>query len=179
MERESRTVSGSSGKATEEESSSAREDITVSERTESSKRREEEEQKEEEKQDVTAAGSEGDVNNVQANPKNEELSANKSVQLSDEGGDVIVLGSPVVLSGYLPWEQDLEMISIYEERKECLNTEYKKYLTENPQVSALLADFLQAIFIQRPDNVYKFAREFFKPFDPVAPSKPSLPTTTQ
>lgn len=58
-----------------------------------------------------------------------------------------------------------------------MSAEYRQYIAANPELWAILADFLQAVLIQKPDNVYKFAQDFFKPFDPLAPAQPSQPTT--
>ena len=58
-----------------------------------------------------------------------------------------------------------------------LSESYKDYVAANPELSSILADFLQALFIQKPDNVFDFARSFFQPFAPDAPHLPSHPTT--
>ena len=61
--------------------------------------------------------------------------------------------------------------------QEGLSESYEQYLKENPELWALLADFLQSLLIQKPDNVFQFAQDFFGPFDPLAPHQPSHPTT--
>lgn len=61
--------------------------------------------------------------------------------------------------------------------QEGLSDSYQEYLKENPELWALLADFLQALLIQKPTNAFQFARDFFRPFDPEAPPPPSHPTT--
>lgn len=48
----------------------------------------------------------------------------------------------------VPWQGDIE-------------DEYKDYIGKHPELRALLADFLQALLVQRPDNVFQFARNHF------------------
>ena len=40
----------------------------------------------------------------------------------------------------------------------------------------MLADFMQALLIQKPHDVYEFARDFFAPFAKDAVPKPSYPS---
>lgn len=49
-------------------------------------------------------------------------------------------------------------------------------MTENPELRAILADFMQAVLIQKPDDVYAFARNFFAPFSPDSVPKTSYPS---
>ena len=60
--------------------------------------------------------------------------------------------------------------------QEELIDSHKQYIKDNPELKAILADFTQALLIQRPDDVYEFARKFFTPFDPNAPHAPSYPS---
>ena len=60
--------------------------------------------------------------------------------------------------------------------QEELEESHRQYMQENPGLKAILADFLQALLIQKPDNVYEFARDFFSPFSPAIPPKPSFPS---
>ena len=53
---------------------------------------------------------------------------------------------------------------------------YQQYITNNPELKAVLADFMQAVLIQKPDNVYVFAQEFFAPFAPNCVPTPSYPS---
>lgn len=59
--------------------------------------------------------------------------------------------------------------------QEELEESHRQYMQENPGLKAILADFLQALLIQKPDNVYKFARDFFSPFFTSYSSKAFLP----
>ena len=62
----------------------------------------------------------------------------------------------------------------------CLQEEliesHKQYIRDNPELKAILADFLQALLVQRPNDVYEFARKYFTPFDPQAPHAQSYPS---
>ena len=49
-------------------------------------------------------------------------------------------------------------------------------MTENPELRAILADFMQAVLIQKPDDVYAFAKDFFAPFARNSVPKPSYPS---
>lgn len=125
------------------------------------------------------------------------------------------------LPGYLPWEEDLEMVSKYLDRKvicclrdklsvcsvapfpgssfymffkcdmgmrpgswifdtlqfqEELHESHRQYMEEHPSLKAILADFMQALLIQKPDDVYQFARDFFAPFSPHSTSTSSYPS---
>ncbi|CAI8030233.1 Ciliogenesis-associated TTC17-interacting protein [Geodia barretti] len=80
------------------------------------------------------------------------------------------------LPGYLPWEQDLQMVSTFLDKKEDLKDSYHEYMRQNPELRAMLADFMQALLIQKPDDVYEFARDFFAPFAKDAVPKPSYPS---
>lgn len=124
---------------------------------------------------------------------------------------------PPSLPGYLPWEEDHQMVSRFLDKKvnsilctmcvcvhnicacmydlqhctsfsailpymyDCvlqaeLEESYQQYITNNPELKAVLADFMQAVLIQKPDNVYVFAKEFFAPFAPNCVPEPSYPS---
>ncbi len=55
-----------------------------------------------------------------------------------------------------------------------LEESYKSYLQNNPELRAILADFMQAVLIQKPDDVYQFARDYFIPFASNASATPSF-----
>ena len=100
-------------------------------------------------------------------------------------------------TGYLPWEEDLELVSRYLDRKVHTHTVHawkvkaveffyfflqsdleeihKRYLVLNPELKALLGDFVLALLIQKPSDVYGFARDFFNPFDPSKPTPKFYP----
>ena len=53
---------------------------------------------------------------------------------------------------------------------------YQQYMARNPELRAVLADFMQAMLIQKPDNVYVFAQQFFAPFAEKSVPQPSFPS---
>ena len=57
-----------------------------------------------------------------------------------------------------------------------LEDSYQQYMTENPELKAVLADFMQAVLIQKPDDVYVFAKDFFAPFAKNSIPAPSYPS---
>lgn len=57
-----------------------------------------------------------------------------------------------------------------------LEQSYRQYMANNPELRAVLADFMQAVLIQKPDDVYAFAGEFFAPFAQNSVPRPSYPS---
>ena len=51
--------------------------------------------------------------------------------------------------------------------------DHSKFIEEYPELHAILADYMQALLIHKPEDTYKFAREFFAPFSPILPPQPS------
>lgn len=49
-------------------------------------------------------------------------------------------------------------------------------MADNPELRAVLADFMQAVLIQKPDDIYAFAEEFFAPFAQNSVPRPSYPS---
>ncbi|XP_062972815.1 ciliogenesis-associated TTC17-interacting protein isoform X4 [Elgaria multicarinata webbii] len=64
----------------------------------------------------------------------------------------------------LDWEEDVELYSRFLDRKEELQASHATYVRHHPELSALLADFLQLLLLRKPDDVVTFAAEFFAPF---------------
>ncbi|XP_034559178.1 ciliogenesis-associated TTC17-interacting protein [Notolabrus celidotus] len=64
----------------------------------------------------------------------------------------------------LVWEEDMQMCSIFLDRKEELKANHASYLRQHPEVHALISDFLQFLLLRKPDDVIQFAREYFLPF---------------
>ena len=52
--------------------------------------------------------------------------------------------------------------------QEELMASHSDYMRQHPELRALLADFVQTLFIQKPDNIFKFAHDFFRPYHPQA-----------
>ncbi|XP_037314206.2 ciliogenesis-associated TTC17-interacting protein isoform X3 [Pungitius pungitius] len=66
----------------------------------------------------------------------------------------------------LVWEEDMQMRSKFWDRKEELKADHTSYLRRHPEIRALTADFLESLLLRKPDDVFKFAREYFAPFAP-------------
>ncbi|XP_011407155.1 PREDICTED: ciliogenesis-associated TTC17-interacting protein-like [Amphimedon queenslandica] len=77
------------------------------------------------------------------------------------------------ITGYLPWPEDLQMISEFLDRKDALIEEHSQFVETHPELGAILADFLQSLLIHKPDDVYGFAYDFFAPYSPILPPEPS------
>ncbi|KAF0308125.1 Ciliogenesis-associated TTC17-interacting protein [Amphibalanus amphitrite] len=61
----------------------------------------------------------------------------------------------------LDWELDLQLVSVFTDRKLELRALFERYLREHPDVRRLLADFLQAVLVWKPEDVTEFAENFF------------------
>ncbi|XP_077176780.1 ciliogenesis-associated TTC17-interacting protein [Paroedura picta] len=64
----------------------------------------------------------------------------------------------------LDWEEDVELYSQFLDRKEELQASHATYVRRHPELSNLLADFLQLLLLRKPDDVVTFAAEYFAPF---------------
>ncbi|KAL8183069.1 UNVERIFIED_CONTAM: hypothetical protein K2H54_014023 [Gekko kuhli] len=64
----------------------------------------------------------------------------------------------------LDWEEDMELYSQFLDRKEELQASHATYARRHPELSNLLADFLQLLLLRKPDDVVTFAAEYFSPF---------------
>ncbi|XP_015265506.1 PREDICTED: ciliogenesis-associated TTC17-interacting protein [Gekko japonicus] len=64
----------------------------------------------------------------------------------------------------LDWEEDMELYSQFLDRKEELQASHATYARRHPELSNLLADFLQLLLLRKPDDVVTFAAEYFAPF---------------
>lgn len=58
--------------------------------------------------------------------------------------------------------------------QEELKADHASYLRQNPEIRALISDFLQFLLLRKPDDVFQFAREYFLPFASRRPPEPSL-----
>ncbi|KAM6464502.1 ciliogenesis-associated TTC17-interacting protein isoform 1-T5 [Liasis olivaceus] len=76
---------------------------------------------------------------------------------------------PIFEKVLLDWEEDAELYSKFLDRKEELQASHATYVRRHPELSALLADFLQLLLLRKPDDVVTFAAEFFAPFSAQQP----------
>lgn len=61
----------------------------------------------------------------------------------------------------LDWEEDIQLQSLFLDRKDELQLSHAAYLQQHPEVWALLSDFLQALLLQQPHDPISFAADFF------------------
>ena len=59
-------------------------------------------------------------------------------------------------------ELSIEEASNLEQRRDEILNGYKKYMDEHPELRQALNDFISACLAERPTNVYKFSRYWFK-----------------
>ncbi|XP_041697245.1 ciliogenesis-associated TTC17-interacting protein isoform X2 [Coregonus clupeaformis] len=71
---------------------------------------------------------------------------------------------PVFEKRPLVWEEDMQMHSMFLDRKEELKAEHASYLRQHPELRTMMADFLQFLLLRKPSDVFVFAREYFSPF---------------
>nr|XP_039255258.1 ciliogenesis-associated TTC17-interacting protein-like [Styela clava] len=80
---------------------------------------------------------------------------------------------PIFTKKPLNWEEDEELHSMFLERKETLKAGHFTYLREHPDAQALLSDFFQFVLLRKPDDVVKFAGDYFSSFSAVLPESSS------
>lgn len=67
------------------------------------------------------------------------------------------------VSDYLGIFQDnIELMSEFLTRREEIEQSHSQYLAQHPELKAFLADYLQLLMHQKPEDVYKFTYEYFK-----------------
>ncbi|XP_072436083.1 ciliogenesis-associated TTC17-interacting protein [Chiloscyllium punctatum] len=71
---------------------------------------------------------------------------------------------PVFEKKPLIWEEDLQLYSKFIDRTEALKADYNSYLRHHPELRSLMADFLEFLLLQKPEDVVTFAAEYFAPF---------------
>nr|XP_012595758.1 ciliogenesis-associated TTC17-interacting protein [Microcebus murinus] len=81
---------------------------------------------------------------------------------------------PVFEKKPLVWEEDLELLSKFLERKEELRLGHTSYLRKHPEAQALMSDFLLFLLLRQPEDVVTFAAEYFGPFAARCPPTPAL-----
>uniref|UniRef100_A0A5K3FER4 RIIa domain-containing protein n=1 Tax=Mesocestoides corti TaxID=53468 RepID=A0A5K3FER4_MESCO len=88
---------------------------------------------------------------------------------------VVQIGSPVVFKLAQPplpiikeddffWRDNMYMLSKFYQRKEELISQYHLYLYDHPEFTDLLKDFLQALLMEKPEDTYNFAADYFTSF---------------
>lgn len=59
--------------------------------------------------------------------------------------------------GKLHWEDDIEMLSHFLDRKEELKEDHVNYMKRHPELKAILGDFLQVPFLGKLFQNFQFA----------------------
>lgn len=62
------------------------------------------------------------------------------------------------------WCTDLQLFSLYLDRKELCLAHAKSYLRDRPDIKRILADYVQNILQMKPDDVIAFTTEYFNRF---------------
>lgn len=76
--------------------------------------------------------------------------------------------------GNLNWEDDLEMLSQFLDRKQNLQEDHINYMKRHPELKAILGDFLQFLLMRKPADVIEFAADFFSSYSVNTEMKPSF-----
>ncbi|XP_038605790.1 ciliogenesis-associated TTC17-interacting protein [Tachyglossus aculeatus] len=79
----------------------------------------------------------------------------------------------------LEWEEDLQLYSMFLDRKEELEAGHATYLRRHPEIQALLSDFLLYLLLHQPSDVATFAAQFFGPFARDVPQPPAFHSSLQ
>ncbi|OON16585.1 hypothetical protein X801_07601, partial [Opisthorchis viverrini] len=74
------------------------------------------------------------------------------------------LKQPEISRPEFNWRDDMELYSRFLSQKDAIKADYLLYLRKHPVVKEILADFLQALLMHKPDDTIEFAVEFFKSF---------------
>jgi len=61
---------------------------------------------------------------------------------------------------------DNEVLAYLSTRKVELMDQHDEYITEHPEIREVLNDFLSSVLLNKPDDVFVFAKEYFHPFNP-------------
>ncbi|KAH8877109.1 Ciliogenesis-associated TTC17-interacting protein isoform 5 [Schistosoma japonicum] len=74
------------------------------------------------------------------------------------------LPRPVIPNVVLNWEDDLELYSRFLDRKDEIKAQYLLYLRDHPEIYDMISDFIKSLLLRKPDEVVKYASEYFKSF---------------
>ncbi|XP_029497787.1 ciliogenesis-associated TTC17-interacting protein isoform X1 [Oncorhynchus nerka] len=85
---------------------------------------------------------------------------------------------PVFEKRSLVWEEDMQMHSMFLDRKEELKAEHASYLRQHPELRTMMADFLQFLLLRKPSDVFVFVREYFSPFASLQPPGSTFNTSS-
>ncbi len=60
---------------------------------------------------------------------------------------------------------DPELMAYFDNIKKKLKKEHEEYLTDHPEVSQLLQDFMTKLLLNKPNDVFDFTQNYFKYFE--------------
>jgi guanylate kinase len=60
---------------------------------------------------------------------------------------------------------DSELQTYFGKIKEEIKKEHQEYVVHHPELREILNDFLSSVLLEKPDNVYNYAKEFFSYFN--------------
>lgn len=60
------------------------------------------------------------------------------------------------------WEKDIQLYSMYLDKKDNMKNESMNFLKDNPQLKNLIQDYLSVLLLSKPENVIEFSMEFFR-----------------
>ncbi|KAI8911723.1 hypothetical protein EDD86DRAFT_188935, partial [Gorgonomyces haynaldii] len=58
---------------------------------------------------------------------------------------------------------NIEHLAEFQIRKNKIMLEYEDYIQTHPEVKQYMQDFLQMLVHQKPEDVFEFTRQYFKP----------------
>jgi hypothetical protein len=58
---------------------------------------------------------------------------------------------------------NVEDLSEFKIRKQEIEKVHYKYIQNHPEIRDFLADYMQLLMHRKPDDVYSFTNEYFKP----------------
>ncbi|OAF65829.1 Ciliogenesis-associated TTC17-interacting protein [Intoshia linei] len=64
----------------------------------------------------------------------------------------------------LNWNNDIELKSMMIDKQVLLTSEYSTYIRDNPEIQQMLSLFLEQLLINKPDDVFEAAAQFFSSF---------------
>lgn len=70
---------------------------------------------------------------------------------------------PVPEKKDLNWREDMELLSHFLDRKEELINDHQTYVQHKPELRAVIEDFCQFVLLRKPDDIVRFAAEYFAP----------------
>ena len=64
-----------------------------------------------------------------------------------------------------PEHFDSELKTYYRDIKQEIKKEHSEYIKKHPELREILNDFLSSLMLEKPKDVYEYAREFFSYFN--------------